>query len=72
MRYRGRIVHVEVHHDAASYSLITGDTLRITHHGEPLTVGKDPVTLKIPVPPILPPPTQPEGRVPLTRRGRGE
>jgi alpha,alpha-trehalose phosphorylase len=72
MRYRGRIVHVEVHHDAASYSLITGDTLRITHHGEPLTVGKDPVTLKIPVPPILPPPSQPEGRVPFTRRGRGE
>jgi alpha,alpha-trehalose phosphorylase len=72
MRYRGRIVHVQVRHGAATYSLIEGDPLPVTHHGEPVTIGEDEVTLKIPAPRPLPPPTQPEGRVPLSRRGRSE
>ncbi|MGH3250630.1 MAG: glycoside hydrolase family 65 protein [Trebonia sp.] len=72
MRYLGRIVLVEVRHDAATYSLITGDPLPITHHGETVTIGQDPVTLTIPLPVTLPSPTQPPGRVPLSRRGRSE
>jgi len=72
LRYRGRIVHVEIHHSAASYCVITGDPLPITHHGQSATIGQDQVTLDIPAPPTLPPPTQPVGRVPLTRRGRSE
>jgi alpha,alpha-trehalose phosphorylase len=72
MRYRGRILHVQVRHEAATYTLIEGDPLPVTHHGEQVTVGADEVTLKIPAPRLLPPPVQPEGRVPLTRRGRSE
>jgi alpha,alpha-trehalose phosphorylase len=69
MRYRGRVLLVKVGHGTATYSLIDGDPLPISHHGQQLTVGTDPVTMDIPVPPQLPAPIQPAGRVP-TRRGR--
>jgi alpha,alpha-trehalose phosphorylase len=72
LRYRGRIALVEVHHDVVTYSLVKGDPLPILHHGDPVTISQDKVTLKIPAPPTLPPPTQPEGRAPQYRRGRSE
>ncbi|MGH3279072.1 MAG: glycoside hydrolase family 65 protein, partial [Trebonia sp.] len=72
MRYRGRILHVQVRHDAATYSLITGDPLPTTHHGVPVTIDSEGATLKIPAPPTFPPPAQPEGRVPFFHRGRSE
>jgi alpha,alpha-trehalose phosphorylase len=72
MRYQGRVILVKVRHSAATYSLIEGDPLPITHHGERLTVGTDGVTRDIPAPPQVPAPTQPAGRVPATRRGRSE
>lgn len=72
MRYRGRILLVQIRHEAATYSLIEGDPLAVTHHGQALTVGRDEVTVPIPVPQPMTPPTQPEGRVPLSRRGRSE
>ena len=64
MRFRGRIVLVTVHGRAATYSLLAGDPLEITHYGEPVTISDKELTLDIPtiVPP--PPPTQPYGRVP--------
>jgi alpha,alpha-trehalose phosphorylase len=70
MRYRGRILLVKISHDAATYSLISGDPLPITHHGEPLTIGPDEVTRPIPLPVQLPPPSQPYGRVPVSRHRR--
>ena len=70
MRYRGRTLKVAIHGHGATYSLLAGDPLDITHHGKPATVGDKELTLDIPaiVPP--PPPTQPSGRVPQPHRGR--
>ena len=70
MRYRGRILRVVIREGAATYSLIAGDPLPITHHGHPLTVGPDETTLDIPAVKPLPPPSQPAGRVPQSRRDR--
>ena len=39
----------------------------ITHHGEPLTVGREPVVRPIPPAPERPPPQQPPGREPPHR-----
>jgi alpha,alpha-trehalose phosphorylase len=69
MRYRGRVLLVKVGHGTATYSLIDGDPLPISHHGQQLTVAADPVSMDIPAPRQLPTPIQPAGRVP-TRRGR--
>jgi alpha,alpha-trehalose phosphorylase len=70
MRYRERIVRVAVRRGVASYSLLAGDPLPITHHGQSVTIGPDEVTLDLPAPPSLPSPSQPPGRVPQSRRGR--
>src|SRR5450756_45130 len=47
MRYQGRVVYVAVRQGAASYALLHGDPLPIKHHGQPVTVGPDEVTLPI-------------------------
>ena len=72
MRYRGRIVVVKVRHEAATYSLIAGDPLAITHHGEQVTISKEETILKIKPQRPVPAPAQPPGRVPVSRRGRSE
>jgi alpha,alpha-trehalose phosphorylase len=59
MRYRGRIVKVAVRPRAASYSLLEGDPLPITHHGQQVTIAPDEVTLDIPAAPTPPPPPPP-------------
>ena len=71
MRYRGRIVLVSVRGQAATYSVLTGEPLDIMHHGEPATISDKELTLDIPAPVHLPPPTQPPGRVPQPHRARG-
>jgi alpha,alpha-trehalose phosphorylase len=71
MRYRGRILHVQVRHQAATYCLIEGDPLPILHYGKQVTITQEDSTHKIPAPPALPSPAQPNGRVPLARHGRG-
>lgn len=65
MCLRGTRFHVEVHQDAATYRIVSGDLLRTAHHGEPITVrpGQD-VKMPIPLPPEHPRPTQPAGREP--------
>jgi alpha,alpha-trehalose phosphorylase len=70
LRYRGRIVLVEVRDHAATYSVLVGDPLDITHHGQPAKISDEAVTLDIPAPVQLPPPTQPPGRVPQSHRAR--
>ena len=70
MRYRGRIVLVEVRDHAATYSVLAGDPLDITHHGQPAKISDKAVTLDLPTPVQLPPPTQPPGRVPQSHRAR--
>jgi alpha,alpha-trehalose phosphorylase len=72
MRYRGRIVLVSVHRQSATYTLLAGDPLEITHHGEPATISEKELTMDIPPSVPLPPPTQPPGRVPIRHRGRAD
>ena len=72
MRYRGRIVLVSVHNQSATYTLLAGDPLDITHHGNPATISDKELTLDIPPSVQLPPPTQPPGRVPQPHRGRAD
>ena len=72
MRYQGRIIMVDVRHGAATYTLVAGDDLPIRHHGKHLTVGKDEKKMDIPAPPSRPAPSQPAGRAPTPRHGRGE
>jgi hypothetical protein len=40
----------------------------ITHHGQQVSLGTDPVTVDIPPIEPLPSPSQPAGRVPQSRR----
>jgi alpha,alpha-trehalose phosphorylase len=71
LRHRGRIVHVEVRSGAARYSLLSGDPLPISHHGQQVKLGRETVALDIPPIEPLPSPSQPPGRAPLSRRSRG-
>jgi alpha,alpha-trehalose phosphorylase len=67
--FRGRLLRVEVDHDHARYSLLRGEALDITHHGDGLTVpAGESLTRPIPPPPGRDEPTQPPGRAPLQRR----
>jgi alpha,alpha-trehalose phosphorylase len=67
--FRGRRLHVEVKHGAATYSLVDGEALELSHHGQKVTVAPDqPVTLPISRSPALERPRQPAGREPARRR----
>jgi alpha,alpha-trehalose phosphorylase len=67
--FRERRLKVEVKHDQARYSLIQGEPLQITHHGQTLNVTTDkPVACPIPKAPAREIPTQPPGRAPASRR----
>jgi alpha,alpha-trehalose phosphorylase len=69
LMFRGRTLLVEVNHERARYSILRGDPLELTHHGETITVSPDePQALAIPVLPARPAPSQPPGRVPAKRR----
>ena len=60
---------VEVEPTQATYTVVTGDTIGIQHHGQPVTVTSDnPVRCPIPPAPKLERPTQPAGREPARRR----
>jgi alpha,alpha-trehalose phosphorylase len=71
VRFRGRVIRVDVRPDNASYQILEGDPLTIRHHEEAVEVGGDPVSR--PVTPIPPPesPTQPPGRAPRPRHAGG-
>jgi alpha,alpha-trehalose phosphorylase len=65
--WQGRRLRVEMRQDEAEYTLVTGPPMRFRHHGEPVALAGDPVTL--PVPPVEPvePVEQPYGRAPKSR-----
>jgi alpha,alpha-trehalose phosphorylase len=68
VRHRGRRLHVEVTPQSARYTVTSGSgAVRITHHGETLTVGTE--TVVRPIPPVAdrPAPVQPPGREPHHR-----
>ena len=67
--FRGRLIEVEVKHEQATYKLLDGEPIELTHHGDAVTIGPDePLTCSIPPPPERPTPRQPEGRAPARRR----
>jgi alpha,alpha-trehalose phosphorylase len=63
---------VEVTAADATYTLLNGEPMEITHHGEPVRVSiSHPRTLPIPeTSPALGTPTQPPGREPVRRPSR--
>lgn len=70
--FRGRRLKVEVEHRQTRYSLLEGDPLEITHHGETVHVMvEEPMTRAIPAPATREVPTQPFGRAPAQRRPAG-
>jgi len=70
---RGRRLHVQVAHGAATYTLAEGEPIQILHHGAQvrLTAGKAHARA-IPPAPARPRPQQPPGREPAHRRAGQE
>ena len=68
---KDNILRVEVEPKHVTYTLVVGDPLELTHHGEQVTVSTEhPVRRAIPALPVLEAPTQPPGREPARRRAR--
>jgi alpha,alpha-trehalose phosphorylase len=67
MRYRGRVLSVEIQGQRAKYVLVDGDPLPVTHHGEEFELGRRTVERKIPPVKAGPRPEQPFGRPPYSR-----
>jgi len=66
--YRGRRLKVAVTKPDATYTLVAGEPLEVTHHGMPITVAKGkPVTEPNPPGVDRPAPSQPPGREPARR-----
>ncbi|RSM67587.1 glycoside hydrolase family 65 protein [Kibdelosporangium aridum] len=70
MTFRGSKIGVEIRPERAAYRLYSGEPLDLSHHGDPFTLGTEPVILPIPGPPDHPTPHQPHGRAPTRRRPR--
>jgi alpha,alpha-trehalose phosphorylase len=66
--FRGRRLKVEFDRNEATYTLLDGPPLAITHHGDPVEVPADAALTKpIPAAPVRFAPTQPTGREPARR-----
>jgi alpha,alpha-trehalose phosphorylase len=73
LRFRGRKLMVEASNATATYTLLEGEPLSLSHHGEAITVAAGaPVEQRIPPAPERPAPTQPPGREPQRRGTDGE
>jgi alpha,alpha-trehalose phosphorylase len=67
LTFRGNRFCVDVGGDSVTYRLMAGEPFEVSHHGEAVTLGTEPVTL--PVPPLVvgARPSQPTGRAPGRR-----
>ena len=65
--FRQRCVRVAATQEEATYTVVQGEPLSLTHHGEPLVASAEPVSRPIPPPVSRPQPTQPPGRAPASR-----
>jgi alpha,alpha-trehalose phosphorylase len=66
---RGRTLRVEVRRDRASYRLVDGEEIELSHHGRRVTVAiGEPLVLEIPAAPVRERPSQPPGRAPRRHR----
>ena len=73
LQYRGRSLEVVVRPAEATYRLVSGDAIQLTHHGEPLTVGPDEAEVRsIPPSPTRPRPVCPPSRAPARRHLTGD
>jgi alpha,alpha-trehalose phosphorylase len=67
--FGGRRFEVEIGHRQARYTMLEGEPLEITHHGEATTITAErPTELPIPAPLEVEDPQQPDGRAPTRRR----
>jgi alpha,alpha-trehalose phosphorylase len=68
MTFRGRLLRVDISHREASYTLMDGPPLDISHYGETIMLEtKGAVKRRLPKLPTLPAPRQPPGRAPARR-----
>jgi alpha,alpha-trehalose phosphorylase len=68
IRYRGRLLRVEVTATTTTYSLVHGQALTLSHHGEEFTLDHEPVTRTTPITPVPEQKLrQPPGREPPPR-----
>ena len=68
LRFQGRLLEVEVRDHHSSYRLLEGEPLTVSHFGEEIEVGTDPVERQAPPLPHVEPVSQPPGREPERRR----
>src|SRR6202012_5875556 len=68
IRYRGRMFRVRVTRHEATYELLEGEQLTISHFGEQVTLTDHLTRQKIPAIAEGPRPRQPKGREPITHR----
>jgi alpha,alpha-trehalose phosphorylase len=68
LRFKGRLLEVEVRDHEAAYRLLEGEPLTIWHFDEEIEVGAEPVERKAPELPHVEPVKQPAGRAPERRR----
>jgi alpha,alpha-trehalose phosphorylase len=67
MRFRGRRLKIHITRDQATYELLGGESLEISHNGEPLPLNGGAISRPVTAPPVWPEPTQPYGRRPRRR-----
>jgi alpha,alpha-trehalose phosphorylase len=71
LTFKGTLLKVDVVSDRATYTVVSGPPLALTHHGHPFTASPGgSVTLGIPAIAVRPAPAQPPGRVPQPRSVR--
>jgi alpha,alpha-trehalose phosphorylase len=67
--FRGRRLEVEFDRNEATYTLLEGPPLLITHHGDRVEIpAHAALTKPIPAAPVRAAPTQPTGRKPARRK----
>jgi len=69
LRYRGRRLRVTISSKRATYELLDGKPLPVTHHGKEFQLGQKAVERDIPPVTAGPRPEQPPGRAPYSRGG---
>jgi alpha,alpha-trehalose phosphorylase len=68
--FRGSTLGVEIEHGQATYRLIAGDSIEVTHYDSAVQLAPDaPISLELPALARLEPPRQPAGRGPRRQDG---
>jgi alpha,alpha-trehalose phosphorylase len=65
IRYRNRRLRLTITAGEATYELLSGEPLVITHHGDQVPLARSPIVLGIPPIPVSLRPAQPPSRAPL-------